>query len=48
MIQRFFVALRLRFGLRATTCARKRRSPFGRRAPFKVVQRDGLPMIEPR
>ncbi len=48
MIRNFLRALRLRFGLRVRTCAKRIRSPFGPRAAFKVVRHDGLPLIVPR
>ena len=45
MIRRLLNALRLRFGLRAQTCARRNRRP----AAFKVVRgEDGFDYIAPR
>lgn len=45
---RILAALCRRFGLRwkRLPMARRNRSPFSPQAPFTVVQRDGLPMIE--
>lgn len=48
MIRNLLQALRVRLGLRSMTCARRNRSPYHPAAPFKIVQRDGIPMIEPR
>lgn len=50
ILDRLLAALTRRFGLRARRlpCARRNRAPYGPHAPFAVVMRDGLPMIEPR
>lgn len=52
MIRDLLQSLRLRFGLRTRKwpmALRVRRpEPYRPSAPFKVVQRDGIPMIEPR
>ena len=47
---RLLALLCRRFGLRwkRLPMAVPNRKPYGPRAPFTVVQRDGLPMIEPR
>lgn len=49
-MDRILATLCRRFGLRwkRLPMARRNRQPFGPRSPFTVVQRDGLPMIEPR
>jgi len=48
MIRQLLQSLRLRFGLRVRTCARRNRQPYGPRSAFKVVSDDGIPMIVPR
>lgn len=52
MLSALLNSLRLRFGLRARRwpCAVRirRPRPYGPRAPFTVVMRDGFQMIEPR
>lgn len=47
---RLLALLCRRFGLRwkRLPIAVRNRAPYGPRASFRVVQRDGLPMIEPR
>lgn len=45
MIRRLLTALRLRFGLRARTCAHRNRRP----SAFKIVRgEDGFDYIQPR
>lgn len=49
-MNRLLALLYRRFGLRARhlPMAVRNRAPYAPSAPFKVVQRDGIPMIEPR
>ncbi len=50
MIRELLQRLRLRFGLRTRKwpMAVRRPATYRPSAPFKVVRRDGIPMIEPR
>lgn len=49
-MSRLLAFLFRRFGLRCKRLpmAMRNRAPYSPHAPFRIVQRDGIPMIEPR